>query len=275
MADTRFMAVDAMQQRLNEVLKRRPVWAIAVSGGVDSMTLATLAHRYLQQPPLMMHAVSPAVPAAAHRRIERHAALENWQLRVIYADELADPDYRANPADRCYFCKSNLYRTMLAALGRHTRAAIASGANLDDLADYRPGLEAAREAGVVHPLIDAGIDKAGVRALARAHGLTDFAELPAQPCLASRIETGIPVAADSLRFIDRLETRLREITGPQATLRVRIRRGGVVVETEPDIREDHGAALMRLAAESSRRAGFCFVGLEPYRRGSAFLVARS
>ena len=104
----------------------------------------------------MVHARSPAVPLAATQRVRELAAQEGWNLEEINAGEFVDRDYRTNPYNRCYFCKSSLYRSIRALTERR----IASGANVDDLSDYRPGLQAAAEQNVVHPFIDAGIDKA-------------------------------------------------------------------------------------------------------------------
>ena len=97
------------EQRLNEILASHSPLAIAVSGGVDSLPLATVAHRILQVTPLMVHAVSPAVPVVATARVRELSEREGWDLREITAGEFADPDYRVNPYNRCYFCKSNLY----------------------------------------------------------------------------------------------------------------------------------------------------------------------
>ncbi len=148
---------------LDGVLGGLPRLAIAVSGGVDSMTLAHAAHRIGLPDISVVHALSPAVPAEASARVREHAARFGWRLREVDAGEFADPSYRANPVNRCYFCKTNLYaRIALVVTGP-----IASGANLDDLGDYRPGLTAAAEHGVRHPFVEAGMDKAAVRALAR------------------------------------------------------------------------------------------------------------
>ena len=110
----------------------------------------------------MYHATGPAVPAAARGRVEAHAAKHGWPLALLDAGEQADPRYRANPVDRCYYCKTNLY----ARIREATPDTIASGTNRDDLDDFRPGLRAAAERDVVHPYVEAGIDKARVYALA-------------------------------------------------------------------------------------------------------------
>ena len=125
--------------RLQALLLASRHLAVAVSGGVDSMTLAVAASRWRAMPLIAMHAVSPAVPSAATARVRRHAAREGWELRILDAGEFADPAYRANPANRCFFCKTNLYASMA---DRHD-GILASGTNIDDLGDWRPGLAAA------------------------------------------------------------------------------------------------------------------------------------
>lgn len=253
--------------RLHAVLDTSPIWTFAVSGGVDSMTLATLAHRHKPGATRMVHATSPAVPAAAMRLIEAHAEAEGWQLQVIDAGEFADPEYRANPVNRCYFCKSNLYDSLLDLLATCS-GAVASGTNLDDLGDYRPGLKSAEERGIRHPLVEAGIDKTTLRALARAHGLA-FAELPAQPCLASRVETGLRIEPEDMLFIDQLETELRALHGGKGDLRVRLRPAGVAVETSQDA--EAWVDIAAVAADACAQDGRPFLGVQPYRRGSAFM----
>ncbi|WP_226574848.1 adenine nucleotide alpha-hydrolase family protein [Acuticoccus sediminis] len=243
-------------------------WTIAVSGGVDSMTLATLAHRRLAVRPRMVHATSPAVPSEARGRVERHAGAEGWWLEVIDAGEFADPDYRANPVNRCYFCKSRLYGSIDAVIRAAGGGLVASGTNQDDLGDFRPGLAAAEERGVRHPFVEAGIGKAAIRGLAHAHGL-DFADLPAQPCLSSRVETGLAIQPADLAFVDALEQRLRGAAPDGRAIRVRLRHGGVAVET--DCGEALWARLGAIAEAACAGAGRPFLGVERYRMGSAFL----
>jgi len=253
--------------RLVAALQRYPTLAIAVSGGVDSLTLATVAHRVMTAPPLMVHAVSAAVPAAATARVREFALSQRWQLEEIEAGEFDDANYLANPYDRCYYCKSNLYRSMRAI----TERPLASGTNVDDLSDYRPGLQAAAERNVVHPFVDAGIDKRQIRVIARQQGL-DCADLPAQPCLASRIETGIPILAPDLGFVDRLETRLKEMLSENSIVRVRVRAGGVHVELgdwpDPKILSQIKGTASAVCEEHAYR----FVAMTPYRQGSGFVA---
>lgn len=258
-------------ERLGRVLARFAApapggLAVAVSGGVDSLTLATFAHRH-GLPMTAIHAVSPAVPAHATARVRALAAAEGWDLVVTGTGEFDDPRYRDNPVDRCYFCKTNLYDRIAGLTGRP----IASGANRDDLGDYRPGLIAAAERRVVHPLIEAGMGKAEVRALARRLGLGDVAELPAQPCLASRVETGIAIDADDLAFVEAAERRLAALTGG-GTLRCRITRAGVAVELGAEAM-GRAAAVDALMAELCGAAGRDYAGSRAYRRGAMFVGA--
>jgi uncharacterized protein len=248
--------------KLASILADLPGLAIAVSGGVDSMTLAHEAHRAGVPGLLVVHALSPAVPEEATVRVRDHAARFGWRLREVDAGEFADPRYRANPVNRCYFCKTNLY----ARITRVTGGPIASGANLDDLGDYRPGLLAASEHQVRHPFIEAGMDKKAVRALARALDLTDIAALPAQPCLSSRIETGIAISAEDLEFVAVMEHALRPHVPKGADLRCRVTHGGIVVETaSPD------ETMRHIARDLCATAHRLFLGFRPYRRGAAFL----
>ena len=244
--------------------------AVAVSGGVDSMTLAVVAGR-LGTEFEVFHARSPAVPPAATLRVHRYARREGWRLHVVDAQEFADPQYMANPANRCFYCKTHLYAT----IRRATDALVLSGTNVDDLGDYRPGLQAARAHDVRHPFVEAGIDKATVRSIARRLELNDLAELPAAPCLSSRIETGIGIERGALRLVDAVERFIAAELRPE-TVRCRIRRGGVVIELDATglaaLSTPRRGALSRAVAGLCRDAGIAGpVRFEAYRMGSAFL----
>jgi uncharacterized protein len=217
--------------RIQVVIEQFSPRLIACSGGVDSLLLATLAHRWAADQTVVVHAIGPAVPEAATQRVRDWARRERWNLHMLDAGEYADPRYRANPVDRCYHCKSHLYGALSAlrrALGR-AEGTLLSGANCDDLHEYRPGLQAAAEAGVVHPFVEAGIGKNEIRHIARALDLP-FADLPASPCLASRFYTGTPVAADVLRAVDRAEHTIRTLTDIRV-VRCRIRDDWMLIET--------------------------------------------
>ena len=257
---------------LKRALGEFEMLAVAVSGGVDSLTLATVAHRSLGARVEMFHATSPAVPQEATRRVRDMAAREGWKLTVVDAGEFDDPAYRSNPVNRCFYCKTNLY----GALAPRASAQIVAGTNLDDLGEYRPGLDAAKDYGVRHPFVEAGIDKKTVRAIARHLGLDDVAELPAAPCLSSRIETGIAIDPAMLQLVHAAERLVTSTLAPR-TVRCRVRAKGVVIELdERNLAALDGAARHAIEDEVGslfRDGGFDYpVSLAPYRTGSAFLV---
>ncbi len=258
-------------ERLRGILIEMRGVAVAVSGGIDSLTLATVAHRTMPGEATMHHAMSPAVPAEATERTRALARSEGWRLDLFDAGEFADPVYRANPVNRCFFCKMNLY----GAIARRTERPIVSGTNRDDLGEYRPGLDAARRHAVRHPFVEAGIDKRTIRALALELGLGALSDLPSAPCLSSRIETGIRIEARMLAMVHRAEALVAARLAPR-TVRCRVRAGGVVVELDQEAlaaldapSEARLVAELRgLAAAAGVRAPVRFA---PYRNGSAFL----
>ena len=244
--------------------------AVAVSGGVDSLTLAAVAHARLGDDATMFHAVSPAVPPEATERTRALAARFGWSLHVLDAGEFSDPAYLQNPANRCYFCKSSLY----GSIGRLTDAQVVSGTNQDDLGDYRPGLEAAAQQGVRHPYVECSIDKAGVRAIAARMGLGEVAELPAAPCLSSRLETGIPVTPAALGLVHAVESAIGRRLHAN-TVRCRLRATGISVELDEAALARAGAAgpALREQVEAlcAARGRPGAVEFTRYRMGSAFL----
>ena len=267
--------------RLEECLRRLGPVAVAVSGGVDSMTLACVAHR-VDPASVMFHAVSPAVPQQATQRVEQYAEREGWNLEIVDAGEMLDPAYLANPANRCYFCKTRLYDTVC----HYTRLPVVSGTNTDDLGDYRPGLIAAEEHRVFHPYVEAGIDKQSLRAIAERLGLSDLHDLPAAPCLSSRVTTGIAIEPEMLPVIDAVEERLWEyLPGqlPVSGIRCRVRPGKIAIEIESvdlvDELAEWAEQTRQIAARLFEENGYGdyteTVTIEPYRRGSAFIVAPS
>jgi len=245
---------------------------VALSGGVDSLTLAAVAHAVLGSRATMYHAQSPAVPQEATARVEAMAAARGWRLEVFDAGEFGRAEYLANPVDRCFYCKTSLY----GAIRARTAAHLVSGTNLDDLGEYRPGLRAASEHAVRHPFVETGASKEIVRAMARVLGLGIVAELPAAPCLASRIETGIGIDAAMLSLVHASE-RLVGAAVAARTVRCRVRAAGVVLELDAATLD---AIEPRRRAELAGEVSGIFAGaglarpvtFAPYRNGSAFVV---
>ena len=270
------MGPHEVEHRVLAALAGCPRRIIACSGGVDSLLLADLAHQAAPGATLVAHSVTPAVPAAATERTRRAAAAHGWDLRLVRSGEFGDRRYLANPVDRCFHCKSHLYDALdrlVEGVGDLAGATVMSGANTDDLGEYRPGLRAAAEHGVRHPYVEAGVDKSGIRALAAARG-RDWHDLPAAPCLASRLYTGTPVEPDLLAAVERGEDTLREITGVEV-VRCRVRGTQVRIEVPAEDRErvtpqvlDRVAEVMRAAAP---RLGEVALDPRPYASGRAFV----
>ncbi len=264
-------AMSACLAAVEKILRNMGSVAVAVSGGVDSMTLATFAHRVLGGDVAMFHATSPAVPGEATSRTRDLGAREGWRLTVIDAGEFQSADYMANPVNRCFHCKTSLY----GAITPHTVAQVVSGANLDDLGEYRPGLIAAKDHNVRHPWVEAQVDKNMVRNIARHLGLPALAELPSSPCLSSRIETGIGIDAQMLECVHATENLVTARLDPK-TVRCRVRAEGVVIELDANslaaMTVDNRTHLADEVNSLFRTAGFDYpVSFATYRVGSAFL----
>lgn len=268
-------------QRLKNILSvKKGVLKIALSGGIDSLTLMTVAAGVRTEPTIAVHAISAAVPQEATNRCRDLATEFNWQLEEVDAREFDNKHYMANPANRCYYCKSSLFDRILAdttstLISPSTAATIATGTNTDDLGDYRPGLLAARERHVWQPYVEAQIDKITIRYIAKAAGLGRLSQLPAQPCLSSRIETGIAINVTDLRFVHRIEKAVTDLT-EAGDIRCRITRKGVVVQLPVDNKiflcDQTKARAKALLEQYCAREDRLFAGFERYRMGSAFLV---
>lgn len=254
--------------KLIEVLKRSNGGAIAVSGGVDSMTLAYVANRYAEGYQIF-HAISPAVPKAATARIKHYAKTENWRLNLINAQEIHDKNYNTNPVNRCFYCKTNLYTT----IKNYTDLPIFSGTNVDDLSDYRPGLQAAERNNVCHPYVLANIDKEAIRKIAYDFGLNELSVLPASPCLSSRIETGIAIDSTKLGIVEKVESYIEERLNPK-TWRCRVRPSGLHIELDdPTISQisEHDKEQIINSIQQLISPFKYSIKIDNYIRGSAFI----
>jgi uncharacterized protein len=241
---------------------------VAFSGGVDSSFLSVVAASVLGDRALAVTADSPSYPEA-HRRMARRIAAD-FSIRHEFIDtrEMDRPEYRANAANRCYHCKTELYDRLVALAGDRGFACVADGSNADDRGDYRPGRQAAREHGVLSPLDEVDLTKAEIRALSRTLGLATWDE-PASACLSSRIPYGSPVTIEALRQIERAEDVLRtlgfrvcRVRHHGDTARLEIARSEMARALEPAINDRLVAALKAL--------GYRYVSLDlqGYRLGS-------
>ncbi len=257
------------RDRLIETLRGYGRLAVAYSGGIDSTVVAQAAHEALGEAAIAVTAVSDSLATGELEEAQDLARRIGIRHRVIRTEEFADPNYLRNNPDRCYFCKSELYGRLAGLLKELEVDTIASGANTDDLGDHRPGMRAASEHGVRHPLQECGLSKADVRALAKAWDLPTW-DKPATPCLSSRIAYGEDVTTEKVRMIDQAEQWLRQ--RGLRLLRVRYHKGDMArIEvpldelprlTQPEVRD----ALV----QTFRALGFKFItlDLEGFRSGS-------
>lgn len=203
-------ALEQKEAALYRTLADLPSLIVAYSGGVDSAFLAWAATRTLGRDALCITADSPSYPSR-HREIAIRVARDfRFNHEIIHTAEMDRLEYRSNPANRCYFCKHELYSHLSAIARARGIPAIADGSNADDRGDYRPGRQAAREFGVVSPLDAADLTKDEIRELSRRAGLPTWDE-PASACLSSRIPYYSEVTEDKLRMIERAEATLHEL----------------------------------------------------------------
>lgn len=203
-------AIEASRRRLTSILSGLDSAVIAFSGGVDSTLVLRAA---ADSPGLRYVAVTTRSPTNTAEETEEALRLANLigaEHIVVDVDELKTPGYADNPAHRCYLCKQTLYPMCETILREHDFSFIADGVNMDDLGDWRPGLRAAAERGVRHPLVEAAMSKDDVRALSRFYGLPT-ADRPASPCLSSRFPYGTPITHQGLARVAAAEAALRTL----------------------------------------------------------------
>ena len=201
-------SIDTQLEALRDILHEMGSVVTAFSGGVDSALVSVAAHEVLGDNALAVTAVSPALAARELTEAEGLARQFGFAHRVIRTNEMEREGYTANSPRRCYFCKTELYTHLTALAHAENYAWVANGANTDDQGDYRPGMEAAAEHKARSPLLEAGLDKAAVRAIAQRMNIPVW-DKPAQPCLSSRVPYGTPVTVETLSKIERAEDFLR------------------------------------------------------------------
>ena len=264
-------------EKLRETVRSLGSVLVCFSGGIDSALVLAVARQELGDGALAFTAVSPSLPLSERSDAERIARELGARHEFVESHELDRDGYAKNGPDRCFHCKSELYDLAEKRRGELGLAAIANGTNQDDLGDHRPGLEAARRAGVRSPLLDAGLGKADVRAVAKLLEL-DVWDKPAAACLSSRIPYGTSVTPERLSRIGGFEAELRALGLRQVRVRFHdaIARIEVALDELPRLLEP---GVRDAVVEAGKRYGFRYVTLDlaGYRQGShnEVLVGRS
>lgn len=248
------------EQKLRHLMRRMGRVLVAYSGGVDSTYLASVANEELGESALCVLGISPSVPEFQRTEATEAAEALGLRFRTVETSETKDEHYIANPTNRCYFCKDELYEKLTDIAHSANVEFLIDGMNADDLTDHRPGRAAAREHGVTSPLAEVGLTKQEIRELSRAAGIQAW-DKPSSPCLASRIAYGTPVTIERLSKVERGEAWLREIGFRE--FRVRVHGDIARIEIAPNEME---RALTRdfaqMADKKFTEFGFKYVTLD-------------
>lgn len=197
-------------EQLKNIFAQMESALIAYSGGVDSTLIAKIAYDVLGDRTLAVTAISPSLLPEELEEAEKQAKIIGISHKIIETQEMSNPNYTSNPVNRCYFCKSELHDTLKPLAQQWGYPYIVDGVNADDLHDYRPGIQAAKERGVRSPLAEVGLNKSQVRQLSQELGLSWWNK-PAQPCLSSRFPYGEEITVEKLQRVGRAEIYLRKL----------------------------------------------------------------
>jgi uncharacterized protein len=256
------------EQALFSSLEKLPSLIVALSGGADSAYLAWTAHQVLGDRALSVTALSASYSSYDREQLDLFLRSAALQHEFVETHEIDNPAYRANAADRCYYCKDELFSALDTLAASRNFAAVAYGINADDTSDFRPGHRAAHEHQVLAPLLDAGLRKAEIRTLSQRAGLPTW-DRPASACLSSRLPYGTEVTPERLSLVERGEAALRALGFRQ--FRVRLHDKLARIELAPDeLPRALSAEMAAAMANALKAAGFAYVALdlEGYRQGS-------
>lgn len=262
--------VNAKKEHLCNILAKLESVSVAYSGGVDSSLLSYYARKILGNKALIIIAVSPSLAQSELEFARVQGKQFNWDILEISTEEVEKPEYKTNNEMRCYFCKTELFTCMQKIAQEKNIANLAYGANINDLSDFRPGHEAARQFNVLSPLQDAQLDKEEIRYLAKEAGLPSW-DRPQAACLSSRFPTFTPITIEKLALVDKAESVLKN----SGIKQVRVRHYNNIARVEIDKKE-----LPSLLADEKQKTeilhkikelGYTEVIIDPqgYRQGSA------
>jgi uncharacterized protein len=268
------LTADEKELKLRGLMREMKSVLVAYSGGVDSAYLALIAAQELGRDALCVLGVSPSVSEVQREEAREIARRFSLNFQIIQTDELENPDYQANPTNRCYFCKTELYGKLSAFAAERGIDQILDGTNADDTGDYRPGRQAAREKAVRSPLVEAGLTKDEIRTLSKKQNLPTWNK-PASPCLSSRIAYGVPVTIERLSKIERGEAVLRKLGFRE--FRVRVHEDLARLEIAPnELEKALNIETAEHLANEFKKLGFRYVtlDLEGFRSGAMNEVLR-
>ena len=262
------MHLENKRRNLESRITKLESATVAFSGGIDSTLVLAIANDVLNGRVLAVTAESDSLPERELKAAQHLAQTLGVQHKIIRTEEMSSPNYLKNPTNRCYYCKSELYAKLAKVASEHAMTSILNGINLDDLGDHRPGITAAKEAGIISPLVESKFTKQDVRNLAREINLPNWKK-PALACLSSRIPYGQPITTKKLSMIEKAE----EVLLAEGFRQVRVRHYGDTASIEvpnKDIPSLLKKAFFEKISHHLKIIGFKYIKIDPkgYRSGS-------